>query len=90
LRSHIPTVVCLAVTIASFLPALEATAQVLVAPNAAFVGRGAPPSGRFYIQGGVRYREINTCQIQQDAPTISFVDPGAPAFGPSVPGPFGT
>lgn len=46
--------------------------------------------GKFYVQGGVRFRVLNTLRIRQEPSSIIFRDDGFPPFGPNAAGFFGT
>lgn len=49
-----------------------------------------PYLGKFYIQGGVRFRVIDTLRIRQEPSPIVYRAEGFPAFGPNAAGFFGT
>ncbi|MGB9617918.1 MAG: hypothetical protein ACP5LD_11745 [Desulfomonilaceae bacterium] len=46
--------------------------------------------GRFYVQGGVRFRVIDTLRIRQEPSPIVYREEGIPPFGPNAAGYFGT
>jgi len=46
--------------------------------------------GRFYVQGGVRFRVIDTLRIRQEPSPIVYREEGFPPFGPNAAGYFGT
>jgi len=45
---------------------------------------------RFYVQGGVRFRVVNTFRIRQEPVSIIYREEGFPPFGPNAAGFFGT
>ncbi len=45
---------------------------------------------RFYVQGGVRFRVIDTLRIRQEPSPIVYREEGFPPFGPNAAGYFGT
>lgn len=91
LRDHSYIALCVFAILAALSPSFEAAAQPYLAPNTPLVGYGPPPPrSRFYIEAGIRFRDMDSVQFRQEAPTINYQNPGVPAFGPNVAGAFGT
>jgi hypothetical protein len=89
-RYLVSKAVYLVMAIVSLFTTSVAIAQELLAPMPLPVGRTCLLSNRFYFYAGFQCRSIGSLRVSQDNPTLNYTDPGNPAFGPSVPGPFGT
>ncbi len=90
-RDHIASVSCLLAVVIFLLIEGAAIAQEFMPPPA--FGPGAPSLvyGRFYVQGGVQYRNIQRFGFRRFVRPYSFVqDWGQAPFGTDQEGPFGT
>jgi hypothetical protein len=90
-RDHTAPVSCLLAAVVFLLIQGAAVAQEFMPPPACYPGTPSLVVGRFYIQGGVTYRNIQTFGFERSTrPVIDPFQLGVPPFGPNVDGPFGT
>jgi hypothetical protein len=95
-RDHTASVSCLLAAVVFLLIQGAAVAQEFMPPPAGYPGTPSLVVGRFYIQGGVQYRNVTRFAFERSTRTV--LDPyqwGTPPFGPDRqnywdPIPFGT
>lgn len=82
-RDHTASVSCLLAAVVFLLIQGAAVAQEFMPPPAGYPGTPSLVVGRFYIQGGVQYRNIQTFGFERSTrPVIDPFQAGVPPFGP--------
>ncbi len=91
-RTHICMAIGVLLTVISVLETVPASAQRFNTPGPVFQPRVRVPAagGQIYLQGGLRFRNIQTFRFNSLPHTVRAVGTeGTPAFGPNRAGDFG-
>lgn len=91
-RTHICLAIGMLVTIISVLGAFPAAAQRFGGRELFLQPRVRVPAagGQIYLQGGVKFRNVQTFRLNSLAHSVEVRENGVPPFGPNAEGEFGT